>query len=260
MIFREGALGAVAGDDGCAEAFGKLDYVIRAAGGVDLLAEEDHGTPGVAEDVPGAFNLDRVALGDVGLAGAQDLDVGLLAEEVGGDLELDGSWTTLAETDEGFDEMVGNGLDLADLGVPVGDGGEHAQLVLGLVGGHLTGADELGLDVGSHLKNRGTGEVRLAHGSHGVGGAGSGAGEQDAGPAGGAGVAVGHVTAAELEAATDEPDIILAVEQSVEEVQGMYGDDAENCVDALGLEGCDHRLAASHLWHGWLREVMLIGA
>ena len=123
--------------------------------------------------------------------------------------------------------MVGNGLDLTDLGIPIGYGGEHAKLILGLVGCHLAGADELGLDVGGHLQDGGGGEVGLAHGSDRVGCAGTGAGEQDAGLAGGAGIAVGHVSATEFETAADEPDVILAVEQGVEQVEGMDGYDAE---------------------------------
>ena len=84
MVFGEGSLCAVAGDDGSAEAFGELDYVIRTAGGVDFLAEEDDGAFGVAEQVPSAFDLDRITLRDVGFAGSQDFDIGLLAQEVGG--------------------------------------------------------------------------------------------------------------------------------------------------------------------------------
>ena len=250
MIFREGSLGAVAGYDGRAQAFGQPDYVVRAAGGVDFLAEEDYGTFGVAEEVPGALDLHRVALGYVRFAGLQDFDLGLLAEEVGGHFQLDGTRATLAEADESLDEVVGDGFNLADAGVPVGYGGEHTQLVFGFMGGHFAAADELGFHVGGHLEDGGGGEVGFAHGAYGVGSAGAGAGEQDAGFAGGAGVAVGHVAAAQLQASADKAHVVLVVEQGVKEVQGVYGDDAEDGINALGLKRCDNGLAAGHLRHG----------
>ena len=184
------------------------------------------------------------------MTGTQHLDFGLLTEEVGGHLKFDGPGATLTEPHESLDKVIRNGFDLVDAGVPVGHGGEHAQLVLGLVGRHLAAADKLGLDVGGHLQDGGGREVRLAHGSDGVGSAGAGAGQDHAGFAGGTGVAVGHIAATQLEAPADEPDIVLAVEQCVEQVEGVDGYDAEHGVDTLGVQGRDHSLAAGHLGHG----------
>ena len=153
VALRESTLGAIAGYHGSAQLFGQADYVIPSAGGMDLFAEEDHGAFGVAKQIPGAFDLYRVTLGDVRVARPEHLDLCLLAEQVGGHLELDGAGTTFTEANERLDKVVRDGLDLIDAGVPVGDGGEHAQLVLGLMGGHLSAAHELGFDVGGHLKD-----------------------------------------------------------------------------------------------------------
>ena len=65
----------------------------------------------------------------------------LLIEEVGRNLKLDGAGATGGETLEGFEEVVGHGLEVVDEGVPTGDGAEHSELVFGLVDGALAGVD-----------------------------------------------------------------------------------------------------------------------
>ena len=140
--------------------------------------------------------------------------------------------------------MVGDGFHLVDHSVPVGYGFEHPQLVFGFVGGVAALADEVGFYVGGDLEEGGGGEVGFAHSADGVGGAGAGAGDEDAGFAGGAGVAVGHKAAAEFEASADEAEGVLAVKEGIEQVEVVDADDAEDGVYALGFEGFGNGLAA----------------
>ena len=111
-------------------------------------------------------------------------------------------------------------------------------------------ADEVALDIGGHLEQRGTGKVSLAHGSYGIGGAGARAGNQHAGLAGGAGVTVGHESNAQFQPAADESHAVLLVKKSVEKVQIMYADDPEDGVNLVGLQGFDNGLATGQIGQG----------
>ena len=145
--------------------------------------------------------------------------------------------------------MVGDGFNLIDAGVPVRNGGEHSQLVFGLMGRHLPAAHELGFHVGSHLQDGRRGKIRLAHRAHGIRRAGPGAGQDNTGPPGSAGIAVGHIAATQLQPPANKAHGVLPVKQRVEKIQGMHGDDAENGINPVSFQSCDHRLAAGHLGH-----------
>ena len=186
------------------------------------------------------------------VAGGKDLDVGLFVEEVSWDFELDGAGSAGGEALEGFKEVVGHGLEVVDEGVPSGDGAEHSQLVFGFVDGALAGVDEFEFGVGGYLEDLGGGVVGLAHGSHAVGGAGAAAGEEDAGLAGDAGVAVGHEAEGVLVSTADEPDGVLLMVEGVVDVHGVGGDDAEDGVDVVGLEALNDGFSAGHEGHGRL--------
>ena len=151
VVFGECALGAVGCDHGCTESFGQADDFVGAAEHLDFLADDDGGTPRLEQELQSLFHHRRVALGDAGVAGADNFHVGTVAQKVGGKLELDGTGTAVLESLEGLEQVVGDGLDLADHGVPVGNGLKHAELVFGLMGGVAALADEIGLDVGGHL-------------------------------------------------------------------------------------------------------------
>ena len=69
MAFRENAFSPVAGYDGRAQPLRQGNYVISAAGGMDFLPEENYRTPGAAEQIPGAFHLQRIALRHASIAG-----------------------------------------------------------------------------------------------------------------------------------------------------------------------------------------------
>ena len=189
-------------------------------------------------------------MGDSGVAGADDFDVSTVAQEVGGQFQLYGTGTAVLETLERLQQVVRNGLDLSNHGIPVGYGLEHPKLVLGFVGGVAALADEVAFYVGGHLQEGRAGEVGFAHRAHRVGGARASTGNQDAGFAGGAGISVGHEAAAKFETPADEAQIVLLVEQSVEQVKVMYADDAEYRVNALGLQGLGYGLAAGEIGHG----------
>ena len=196
------------------------------------------------------LHLRRVALRNSGIPGAENLHVGPVAQQVRRKLQLDGPGAPVPESLERFQEIVRDSLYLADHGVPVGDRLEHPQLVLGLVGGVAALPYEVALHVGGDLEQRRAGEVSLAHRAHGVGGARAGAGDEHARLAGGPGVAVGHEAAAQLQPSADEPQAVLPVEQGVEQIQVMYADDAEYCVNALGLQGFGNGLASGQVGHG----------
>ena len=83
-----------------------------------------------------------------------------------------------------------------------------------------------------------------------VGGAGTCAGDQDAGLAGGASVSVGHEAATQFQPAADEAQVVLLVVKGVEKVQVMYADDAEDSVHTLGLQGLSNGLTAGQVGHG----------
>ena len=164
----------------------------------------------------------RVALGNIRFPGLQHFDIGGLAQQIRRHFQFNRAGAAFLETHKGFHKVVGDGFNLPDARVPVGNGGEHSELIFGFVGCHLAAADEFGFDVGGNLQDGRCGEVGFAHGAYGVGGAGPGAGEQDAGLAGSAGVAVGHIAAAEFQPPADKADIVLAVKQGVKEVKGMH--------------------------------------
>ena len=83
---------------------------------------------------------------------------------------------------------------------------------------------------------------RVGHAGDGVGGAGAGGDEHDAGPAGRARVALGGVRGALLVAHQDVADVVL-LEDLVVDRQHRAAGIAEHGVDALVLQGLDDDLA-----------------
>ena len=150
---------------------------------------------------------------------------------------------------EGFEEVVGQGFEVVDEGVPAGDGAEHSELVFGLVDGAFAGVDEFEFGVGGDLEDFGGGVVGLAHGAHAVGGAGAAAGEQDARFAGDSRVAVGHETEGVLVTTAYESYGILLVVESVVNIHGMGGDDTENGIHPVGLQALHYGFSAGHQRH-----------
>src|SRR5918992_5624005 len=101
------------------------------------------------------------------------------------------------------------------------------------MGSQPPAAHKLLFHVGGNLQYRRTGEISFAHRSHGVGSAGASAGQEHPRLASSPGVAVGHVAAAQLQAASDESKGILVVKEGIEQVQGMHRDDTEYGIHPL---------------------------
>jgi hypothetical protein len=92
----------------------------------------------------------------------------------------------------------------------------------------------------------GRGEARLEQAGHGVGGAGPGAGDDDAQLPGGTGVPVGRVSGGLLVPHPDRRDGTAARDRVVDR-QVVDAHDAEDVADAERLEGGGNRLPSRHL-------------
>ena len=216
MVLRKGPLGAVGGYHRRAQCLRQADNLVGAAQHLHLLADHYRGPLGLENQLEGLLHQRRIALGHSRVPGPQNLHVGAVPQQVGGQLQLYRTRATILKPLKGLHEIVRNGLHLADHGVPVGHGLEHPQLVLGLVGGIAALPQELRLHVGGHLQERRAGEIGLAHRAQRVRGARSGAGYQDTGLAGGAGVSVRHEPASQLKPPADEAQAVLPFEERVE--------------------------------------------
>ena len=151
MVFGEGPLGPVGGDHRRAQFLRQFDYLLGAAQHLYFLPHQDDRPLGLEQHLQPLLHLVGVALGYVRLPGGQHFDIGLCAQKIGGYLQFDGPGPAGLEPVEGLGDVVGDGLHLIDHGVPVGHRLEHTELVLGLVGGELTLADEFLLNVGGYL-------------------------------------------------------------------------------------------------------------
>ena len=249
VALRESPLCAVGSDNRSAQHLGQAHDLLGPAEHLHFLTDHNCRTPRLQQRLKAHFHHRWVALRNACIPGPEDLHVGLVAEQVRGQLELDWPGPTVLETLKGLHQVVGDGLNLADHGVPVGNRLEHAKLVLGLVGGIAPLADEVALHVGGHLQQRRPGKIGLSHRPHRVGGAGAGAGDQDPGLPGGAGVTVGHEAASQLQPTADEAQAVLLIVQCVEQLQVVNADYPEDCVDSLGLQGLGDGLAAGQVGH-----------
>ena len=130
----------------------------------------------------------------------------------------------------------------------------HQPVVLGAGAGDADGvgllegvvADHEGRDLAGEDDDRDRVHQRVGHAGDGVGGAGAGGDEDDAGLAGGAGVALGGVGRGLLVAHEDVADVVL-LEDRVVDRQHRAAGIAEDGVDALVLQGLNDHLGAGHL-------------
>ena len=116
------------------------------------------------------LDLGGVGVGRRHPAELGDLHVGHLGLGIHGDLDLYGPRTAGLKQLEGLVYTVGNLVGLSHVAVPLGDGGEHAQLVLGIVGGPDSFVVKGFLRGAGHGQDGGGREVGLAYAAHGVGG------------------------------------------------------------------------------------------
>ena len=123
-----------------------------------------------------------------------------------------------------------------------GEGGHHGLLVGDLMQPAAALAEVVaGIDAAEHQHGHGIGEG-LADGGAGVHHPRTGDQDANAGLARGAGIAVGHESRPLLMAHADVADAALG--QAFVEIEGMDARNAEDGVDATGLEKGDGRLAA----------------
>ena len=127
---------------------------------------------------------------------------------------------------------------------------EHPELFPGLVDQAQTLLPLAPPHGGGQMQQGGAGMVGLTHRVHGVGRAGPGAADQDAGTAAGTSVAVGHEAATQFRPSADVAHPVPATVEGVEEIQVVDGDDAEQQVDAVERQPVNQCLAdgaAGHL-------------
>ena len=130
----------------------------------------------------------------------------------------------------------------------------HQPVVLGAGPGDADGvgllegvvADHEGRDLAGQHHDRDRVHQRVGHAGDGVGGAGAGGDQHHAGPAGGAGIALGGMGRALLVPDQDVADVVL-LEDLVVDRQHRAAGIAEHRVHALVLQGLDHHLRAGHV-------------
>ena len=173
-----------------------------------------------------------------------DFHVGRLGLDVHRHLYHDWSGPTCLEPLKGFVDSVGKLLWATDVTAPLGDGGEHTELVFHLVAEAQSTSMERFFASGGDVQDRGRGGIRFAHAAHRVRCSRACAGQAHSGPAGGSGIPVGHERRCLLVARADETDRILTVEQRVEDVHRVDRNDAKDGVNPVGQQGLNDGLTA----------------
>ena len=196
--------------------------------------------------------LRRAGLSTRELACGDHPNVGFAAEQVRGDGDHPRAGVARAHVLQCGGDLIGDLLHVVGGHIAAGHGLEHARLGLGLVERSPPPSSPFLLDLGGDLEHGDGRSVGLAHGAHGVGGAGPAAGNHHARRASDACVAVGHEAEGMLVAAADElqPARLHRVPERVEDVEVVDGDDAEDGLDALGDERLNDRLPAGQRSHG----------
>ena len=124
-----------------------------------------------------------------------------------------------------------------------GDTGDDIALVGQLMQPALAHAQLIArIDAGDHQHGNRI-AIGLAHGGQDVGHARAGDDETHAGLAGDPGIAIGHESGTLFVARRDVADARLG--QAAIELDGMYARNAEDELDAIGLEQLDQQFAAS---------------
>ena len=114
MVFRESPLAAVAADYRGAQSFGESYDLIGPAAVLHLLSHQYDGPSGHDKRFDSPLYHVGVALGHLDVPGRDQLHVGFFPQQVGGNLQLDGSGPAGTEALERLLDVVGDGLDAVD--------------------------------------------------------------------------------------------------------------------------------------------------
>ena len=115
--------------------FGQSPQLSGGVGEHDSSPYPNNWTLGFLERFGRLLNLGRVWLNRVCFSRRQDFYICLLLKKVRWDLQLYGARSAAGKALKGLKEVVGEGVQVIDEGVPTRHGAEHTQLILGLVDG-----------------------------------------------------------------------------------------------------------------------------
>ena len=249
MVLGEGVLGAVSGDHGDSQSLGQTDQGPMGPAVGQFLTGPDQGPLGSAQ---GGHDLLQVLLARSGrfrIGRPPAARTAGRSQEVVGKLEDGGTPPASGQRGECF---VHGRRQVRRVLHPAGMSGhrpEHPKLFLGFVDQAQALLPLASRHGGGQMQQGRAGMVGLAHRVHGVGRAGPGAADQDAGTGAGTSVAVGHESATQFRPSTDMAHPVLVAVEGVEDIQVVDGDDAEKEVDAVERQTLHQCLAAGPVGH-----------
>ena len=192
-------------------------------------------------------NIALNARGIVAFVGFFRLDICAFSElDVLGDVDQNGAGAAVGGNMEGLMQRVGKVVRILDQPVMLGAGAGDAdgvRLLKGIV------ADHEGWNLTGQNNHRDRVHQRICHAGNGIGCAGAGGYQNNAGFTGGAGVALSRVGRGLFVANQDVADVILLKDLIIDR-QDSTARIAKYGIDALIFQGFDDDLCTRHTGHG----------
>ena len=248
MVFGDDALAFRSGDYRGVEGGCQFDQVGGKIGFPATAAGPDERAFRISQQRGGLADFCRVGRLFYRPFPLEELEVGLRRQDIPRDFQFHRAGAAVGQLLHCQVYQIGNFLGFGGAGVPLGNGAENFELVFDFVEGAGLPVEVVAFHLAGNQQHRGGNGVGGAEGGGGVKGAGAGDNQGHADFAGGAGVAVRHISGGLFVADGYQSDAGSVV-QGVKGGHQLDAGQPENYFNSFPEEGLNQGLGAGHSWH-----------